>query len=87
MPKISKEKIKKIKENILALLFSKFPIALSTSQIAKEIARDEEFIKVLLVDLKNEKLVKEIEKNYKRKKLWQLSQQAYMAYKELSKKP
>jgi len=63
--KISNEKIEKISEQILSLLYSITPKSLFTSHIAKEIARDEEFVKKILLNLKTEKLVREIKKNPK----------------------
>jgi predicted transcriptional regulator with HTH domain len=45
--KISEQKIEKISEQILAMLYSISPKSLFTSHIAKEIARDEEFRKIL----------------------------------------
>jgi len=84
--RISKSKIEKISEQILAFLFSNSPKPLFTSHIAIELARDEEFIKKLLLDLKSKKLVEEISKNpqgktYLRRKRWKLSDGAYEAYK------
>ena len=54
--KISEEKREKISEQILLVLYSKNPVPLFTSNIAKEIARDEEFVKSLLFDLKKKNL-------------------------------
>lgn len=87
---ISKEKKDKISEQILFLLYSITPKTLFTSHIAKEIARDEEFVKKLLIDLKNKKLVKEIKKNskgigYIRRSRWKLSDAAYNIYKNHQK--
>ncbi len=84
--KISQKKREKISEQILALLYSKSPKALFTSQIAQEIARDEEFTKKILLELKNKKLIIEIKKNpkgiqYIRRSRWRLSDEAYKAYK------
>ena len=84
--KISKIKEEKISEQILAFLFSNSPKPLFTSHIAIELARDEEFIKRLLLDLKNKKLVEEVTKNpkgetYVIRKRWKLSDGAYKAYK------
>jgi hypothetical protein len=84
--RISKIKQDKISEQILAFLFSKSPKPIFTSHIALELARDEEFIKKLLLDLKNKKLVSEVAKNpqgkiYLRRKRWKLSEEAYKAYK------
>jgi len=84
--KISDQKKEKISEQILALLFEKSPNLLFTSQIAMEIARDEEFIKDLLIELKKKGLVNSINKNsnginYIRRIRWKLSDQAYIIYK------
>lgn len=85
--KISKEKRDKISEQILALLFQNSPKLLFTYHIAKEIARDEEFVKELLLDLKNKGLISEVNKNpqgisYKKRARWKLSDKAYEAYKK-----
>ncbi len=87
--KISKEKRDKISEQILALLFSNSPKPLFTFYIAKEIARDEEFVKALLKGLKRKGLVNEVKKNpvgisYLRRTRWNLSDKAYSAYKSAS---
>ena len=83
--KISKEKQEKISEQILAFLFSKNPQPFFTSHLAREMARDEEFTKKILNELKEKKLVNEIKKNskgldYKKRTRWKLSQTAYQAY-------
>ena len=65
--KISQEKVKKIKEGILSFLFHSSPRAIFTSQIAAELARDEEFSKKLLSELKKDNLVVAIKKNPKGK--------------------
>lgn len=85
--KISKEKIEKISEQILALLYSNAPKPLFTSYIAKEIARDEEFIKKLLIDLSKKKLVVKINRNsqgieYIRRTRWKLSEASYNLYRK-----
>ncbi len=84
--KISQIKKEKISEQILATLFSYSPRSLFTANIAREIARDEEFIKSLLNKLKLRGLVVEIKKNsqgtsYIRRSRWGLSDTAYQAYK------
>jgi len=83
--KISEEKKKKIKEQILSLLFHDFPKTYFTAQIAREIARDEEFVKDLLENLKKDKLVTAVKKNsegveFSRRIRWRLSKEAYKAY-------
>ncbi len=85
--KLSKEKKDKIKEQILSFLYYIYPKSKFTAQIAREIARDEEFVKSLLLDLKDNKLVLAIKKNpkgvlYSRRVRWRLSNKAYSAYKQ-----
>lgn len=84
--KISEKKKEKICEQILYYLFIESPKAIYTSYIAKEIARDEEFIKKIMIELKEKKLVNEIKKNkdgydYIRRSRWKLSDSVYELYK------
>ena len=84
--KISNQKKEKICEQILAFLYSVVPKPVFTVVIAREIARDEEFIKKLLLDLKAKGLVVEIKKNpkgtpYLKRSRWKLSGVAYTSYK------
>lgn len=87
--RISDNKKDKISEQILALLYSKSPQAIFTSHIANEIARDEEFIKKLLNDLKGKKLLTEIKKNskgdlYLKRSRWRLSDKTYETYRKIN---
>jgi len=84
--KISSEKREKISEQILAFLYSVSPQSVFTFRVAKEIARDEEFTKEILLSLKKRSLVVEIKKSpkgetYLRRSRWMLSDKAYKAYK------
>ncbi|GIU68493.1 MAG: hypothetical protein KatS3mg001_343 [Candidatus Pacearchaeota archaeon] len=86
--KVSQEKKNKILEQILAFLYTSSPKPIFTSHIAKEIARDEEFTKKLLIELKTKGLVYEVKKNpkgkfYKKRSRWILSDKAYKSYQEL----
>ena len=85
MPRISKEKKDKILEQILFYLYQIFPKQIFTVEIAKELARDEEFIKSLLEDLLKKELVIKINKNekgiiYARRMRWRLSNKVHSAY-------
>ncbi|MFB5637454.1 MAG: hypothetical protein ACE5RF_03505 [Nitrosarchaeum sp.] len=85
--RISEKKRGKICEQILLYLFTQSPKSLFTSHIAEEIARDEEFVKKLLLELKLKKLIIEIKKNkegidYIRRSRWKLSNAAYEFYKQ-----
>ena len=86
--KISKEKREKISEQILSYLFHTHPQSKFTVDIARELARDEEFTKSLMMELKKKGLVNDIRKNsegidYSRRIRWRLSNNAYSAYKAL----
>lgn len=85
--KISEQKKEKIYEQILALLYSVSPKPLFTLNIAQEIARDEEFVKSLLLVLKRKNLIVEIKKNpkglpYAKRSRWKLTDNTYQAYKK-----
>ena len=85
--RVSEEKRAKISEQIMALLYSINPRSLFIAEIAKEMARDEEFVKILLLKLKKENLVVEIKKNpkgvpYVKRSRWKISDAAYNAYKK-----
>jgi hypothetical protein len=84
--KISDKKKEKICEQILAVLYSLSPKSAFTVEIAREIARDEEFIKRLLLDLKKKKLIIQIKKNpqgknYLKRSKWKLENKIYLIYK------
>ena len=87
MPKISNQKKEKISEQILLHLYSIFPKQIFTSDIAKEIARDEEFVKKILISLEEKGLVTKINKNgegiiYQLRLRWRLSNKAHEIYKK-----
>ena len=82
------EKKDKISEQILHYLFTVTPESVFTSDIAKELARDEEFIKDILLGLKNKNLVVEINKNnkgttYLKRQRWRLTNSVYEVYKKV----
>jgi len=86
MPRISEQKKQKISEQILHYLFEQSPTPKFTSEIAREIARDEEFMKSMLLSLEKEKLITQVNKSpsgtqYIRRQRWRLSNGAYKIYK------
>jgi len=90
MPQISKQKQDKIQEQILFHLYNIFPRQVFTADIAREVARDEEFIKVLLLDLEKKELVVKISKNslgsiYLRRLRWRISNKAHEIYSKHQK--
>ncbi|MBI2630504.1 hypothetical protein HYW76_05370 [Candidatus Pacearchaeota archaeon] len=85
--KLSQEKRDKISEQIVSFLYHIYPRSEFTSSIAKEIIRDEEFTKDLLLFLKEKNLVIPIKKNkngqiYSRRVRWRISNQAHQAYSQ-----
>ncbi len=87
MSKLSEKKKQRISEQILSVLFDKFPNPLFTSQIANEIIRDHEFTKSLLEELKNKNLIISIHKNslgdnYLKRTRWRLSNKTHQAYSQ-----
>ncbi len=85
--RLSQEKTNKIKSNILGILYEIYPRALFTAEIARTEARDEEFTKKLLLDLRNKNMVVPIKQNpkgkfYSRRLRWRLTPQAYQAFKQ-----
>ncbi|MBU0958868.1 MAG: hypothetical protein KKB31_02870 [Nanoarchaeota archaeon] len=84
--KISNSKRSKISEQILAYLYSISPKPAFTLYIAQEIARNEEFVKTLLLDLKEKQLILEIKKNpkgvpYLKRSRWRLTEKTFNLYK------
>ncbi len=89
MPRISARKEEKIKESILHFLFRHSPKALFTCHIAQELARDEEYMKRLLLELEGKGFVIAIKKNskgmnYLRRIRWRLDSKTYDAYKKIN---
>ncbi len=83
--RISQTKKDKISEQILSFLYFSFPDQPFTAKISQEIARDEEFIKRLLFELKEKNLVIPIQKNkngepFSRRIKWKLSKKVYDIY-------
>lgn len=88
--KISQTKKNRIIEQILSFLYHSFPNQPFTAEIAREIARDEEYIKNILFDLRAKGLVIPIQKNSKgeifsRRLKWRLTNKVYDIYSQKSK--
>jgi len=83
--RLSKDKKDRISEQVLSFLYHIFPNHPFTAEIAREVVRDEEFIKRLLFELKEKGLVVPIRKNIKgepftRRLKWRLTQKVYDVY-------
>ena len=88
--RISQTKKDKIAEQILSYLYHIFPKLPFTAEIAREVARDEEFIKTLLFELKEKGIVIPIRKNSKgqvfsRRLKWRLTNKVYDVYSQKAK--
>ncbi len=88
MPRISDVKIERISEQILSYLYGVFPRLVFTVDVARELARDEEFVKRLLLGLEGKGLVVKIDKNsngdvYLARMRWRLSNRAHEIYNKL----
>ena len=84
--RLSIEKKNRIIEQILSFLYQSFPKEPFTAEIAREIARDEEFVKRILFELKEKNFIIAIAKNNKgepfsRRNRWRLSNRVYEVYK------
>lgn len=85
MPRLSDKKIEKIQEQILYFMYTIFPKQIFTADIAREIARDEEFTKKVLQELEKKGLLIKIDKNsegikYEKRLRWRISNNAYEIY-------
>jgi len=90
MPQISQKTKDKISEQILHHLFAQSPDAPYTASIANSLARDEEFIKSLLIELETRKLVIKVTKSplgtdLLRRARWRLSNSVFDAYKKMQR--
>ena len=83
MSRMSEVNIEKIKSNVLRVLFDEAPVAISATAIAVIEARDKQFILKLLRELEKQKVVKNVTKDFSRKKYWAMTGDAYRKYKEL----
>lgn len=75
--------MEKIKSNILRLLYDESPKALSATEVAGLEARDKQFVLALLEEMERKHLVKNVSKDFTRKKFWVMTEAAYKKYKEL----
>jgi len=87
--KISEEKLNKLKEEILSTLFRNSPKALFASEIARNIIRDDEFTKKLLLELEEKNLISRVSKNnngidYTKRMRWRLTTPVYQAYEQIN---
>jgi DNA-binding IscR family transcriptional regulator len=85
--KISLNKKNRIIEQILLFLYHSFPNEPFTAEIARDIARDEEYVKKILLELSDKGLVVSVKKNsdgtsFRRRAKWRLATKVYEVYKQ-----
>ena len=88
MSKISNNTINLLKDDIISILFEDQLKPLLTIQIARELRRDKEFTKKLLLELKNKGILNEIKKNnkgkdYLKRSKWLIKPDIVNKYNEL----
>ena len=83
MSRMSEANVERVKSNVLRILFDEAPGTISATAIAIMEARDKQFILKLLGELEKQKVVKNVSKDFSRKKYWALTDDAYRKYKEL----
>lgn len=76
MSRISRKNFEKIASDAVSVLYSHYPVPLTTRAVAAELARDNEFVKRVLEFLEKRKLVLRVEKGYERWIKWKLSRAA-----------
>ena len=88
MSRISEKTFKKIGENVLQVLYDAYPIAFTTTRVAEETARDNEFILKVLTYLEKKGFVTKVvsgkEGQYERWMRWKLSKKAKELYSRKS---
>ncbi|MDD5253721.1 MAG: hypothetical protein PHG05_01275 [Candidatus Nanoarchaeia archaeon] len=83
MSQISKEKIERIKQDILYLLYDLNLKPMYTKDLANEIIRDDEFVLRLLLDMEKRGLVRQVNKNHIRRKQWIMTNEAYDQFRKM----
>ncbi len=76
MSRISKKNFERIASDVASALYSHYPVPLTTRAVAREVARDNEFTKRVLLFLESRKIVLSVKKDYERWVKWKLSKAA-----------
>ena len=83
MVKLSQKTINALKDDIMSILYENPLITRSTYEISKELRRDKEFTKNLLLELKKDKFVEEVKKGkrgeYLTRRKWKIPPQVLKA--------
>ena len=86
MYRISEANFKRIAESALGVLYEKFPLPLSTTQVAAELARDNEFVLKVMLFLEKKGYAVRVGKgklgDLSRTVKWKISKQARETYEK-----
>jgi len=84
--KLSERTTKLLKEDILSILYERPLIALSTYKISRELRRDNEFTKILLLEMQKEGFIEEVKKGvygeYVARRKWKIPSTILKAMQE-----
>lgn len=85
MVKLSETTIKFLEDDIISILYDKAPISMFTYDIAKELRRDKQFTKKILLGLSKKELVETVKKNkngieYKKRMKWRIPSRVLKAF-------
>ncbi len=88
MTRLSDTTKKFLQDDIVSILYEKYPHSLFTNEIAIELRRDKEFIKTLLIKLKKKGLIEQTKKNkkgieYKKRMRWKLPASIVRAFEKV----
>lgn len=91
MSRISQKTFNKVAEEVIRVLYEKFPLASSTFEVAEEIGRDKEFVLKVLSFLEERHFVERLDvgksgESYSKWKKWKLKREIKAKYDELSSK-
>jgi predicted transcriptional regulator len=91
MSKLSQKTFDRVCENILSVLYERYPIPVSALELSEELARDNEFVSRVLVYLQGRKLVERVETGksgepYEKWVKWKLSKNVKNSYDALAKR-
>jgi len=89
LSRVSQKSFQKVAEQVLGILYDRFPSPLSTNAISKELGRDNEFTGKVLNFLHEKRFValSRVSKSgsqYSSKKCWRLSTETHMKYSHMA---
>jgi len=88
---MSQKSFQKVAEQVLGLLFERYPGPLSTNAISKEIARDNEFAAKVMAFLHQKRFVAlcrvaKSGRQYSTRKYWRLSTETHAKYSHMTQR-